>query len=194
MRWSILAAAVVSSALAVPSFADEVVFKNGDHITGKIESMEGGKMVITSKVAGKITVDIKDIKTFSSDGPVAIQLNDGTTVNQKVDAAADGQVALAPGGNLAPQNLPLANVKYVNFSEDWTGSITASGEYVRGNTESERLDLAIHMARRTEKDRITVDAGYLYGRDRFTTSTIPAAPTPSALPTKHYESVWKPCK
>jgi len=171
MRWSILATAVLSSALAAHSFADEVVFKNGDHITGKIETMEGGKMVITSKVAGKITVDMKDVKTFSSDGPIAIRLNDGTTVNQKVDAGPDGQFALAPGGNIAPQALPLTNIKNVNFKEEWNGNITAGGAIVRGNTESETLNLAAHITRRGEQDRITADAGYLYGRQRFITAT-----------------------
>ena len=31
--------------------ADEIFFKNGDHLTGKIESLEGSKMTITSAVA-----------------------------------------------------------------------------------------------------------------------------------------------
>lgn len=167
MRWSILAAMAISSALAAPSFADEVLFKNGDRISGKIETMEGGKMVIVSKVAGKITVDIKDIRTFSTDGPIAVRFNDETTVNQKINAGPDGQIAIAPGGNLAPQNLPLNKIKYVNFSENWTGHIAIGGEYARGNTESETLNLAIHLQRRTEQDRITTDAGFLYGRQRF---------------------------
>lgn len=172
MRWSILAAAVLSSALAIPLLADEVQFKNGDKITGTIESMEGGKMVIKSKVAGKITVDMKDVKTFATDAPISIRLKDSkTTITQKVAASQPGEVALAPGGPLAPQAVPLAGINYLNFKEDWTGTITASGALSRGNTESENLNLAIHMLRRTENDRITVDAGYLYGRQRITTAT-----------------------
>ena len=175
MRWSILAAAaeaVVSSVLAVPSFGDEVLFKNGDRISGTIETMDAGKMVIKTKVAGKITVDMKDVKTFSTDTPIAVRLKDSkTTVTQKVDTGPEGTVALAAGGALAPQPVDLGNVKSLNFKEDWTGNIVAGGALVRGNTESETLNIAIHMVRATEIDRMIVDAGFLYGRQRFETAT-----------------------
>jgi hypothetical protein len=40
--------------LGLPALkADEVVFKNGDHLKGKIESMDGGKMTLSGTVAGK---------------------------------------------------------------------------------------------------------------------------------------------
>src|SRR5205807_4661869 len=75
-------------------------------------------------------------------------------------------VAIAPGGALQPQNLPLASIKTVNFKEDWTGSLTAGGSLTRGNTSTEAFNLSLNMVRRTEKDRFTVDAGFLYGREK----------------------------
>src|SRR5579862_7249934 len=112
MRWSLVAATFVAAAMASSTYADEVFFKNGDHLTGKIESMEGGKLIISGTIAGKVTVDVKDIKTFASDGPVALKLNDGTVVHQQVTAGPDGQVSLAAGGALQPQNISISDVKY----------------------------------------------------------------------------------
>src|SRR5947209_851067 len=81
MRWSSLAVAVaLSSAAAAALHADEVVFKNGEHLTGKIDTIESGKATFTSAAGFKADIDLKDVKTFSTDGPVAIKLNDGTVV------------------------------------------------------------------------------------------------------------------
>ena len=100
-------------------------------------------MTITSAVAGKITVDMKDVRTFASDGPLAIKLKDGTLIHQQVATAQDGQIALAPGGALQPQNVALATIKTVNFKEDWTGSLTVGGQLARGNTNTDTLNDAV---------------------------------------------------
>ncbi len=157
-----LLAAFLSSA----AFADEVIFKNGDKLSGKIESMEGGKLVLSSKVAGKVTVDIKDISTFSSEGPLALKLQDGTVIQQKVTGGLPGQVALAERGVAVGRTLPIAKIKYVNFKEAWTGTVVAGGSIVRGNTDTDTFNFSAHAVRRGEKDRITLDSGFLYGRQQ----------------------------
>jgi putative salt-induced outer membrane protein YdiY len=151
---------------ASPGQADEVFFKNGDHLTGKIETLEASKLTITTAVAGKVTVDLKDVRTFSSDAPLAMKLNDGTVIHQKVAAGPDGQVAIAPGGALQPQAVPISSIKSVNFKEDWTGTLTVGGELARGNTNTDTLHAGLNHVRRTEKDRITAGAGVLYEREK----------------------------
>ena len=37
--------------------ADEVIFNNGDKLTGKVLSADGGKLKVKSDIAGKITTD-----------------------------------------------------------------------------------------------------------------------------------------
>src|ERR1700744_692397 len=49
--------------------ADEVIFKNGDRITGKIDVYDGTKLVMKSGPAAKVEIDLKTVKTFSTDGP-----------------------------------------------------------------------------------------------------------------------------
>ncbi|HWE04745.1 MAG TPA: DUF481 domain-containing protein [Tepidisphaeraceae bacterium] len=165
MKRFVLAAATISI-LSVAALADQVQFTNGDRLTGTIEGVEAGKMTFNSKLAGKLTINLKDVKTFSSDGPISIKLNDGTVIHQVVSAGPAGQITLAPGGVLQPQNVPLSSVKFINYKEDWTGNIVAGGSLTRGNTDTDELSLAINMGRRTEKDRLTVDGGFLYGREK----------------------------
>jgi putative salt-induced outer membrane protein YdiY len=146
--------------------ADEIRFKNGDRLTGSIKSMEAGKLSIKTAVAGTVTVDMKDVSTFSTDGPIEVRLSDGTQLKQRIAASDAGQVSLT-GGDVAAQNVPLASVKAINPSVGtWTGSAVVGGTLARGNTNSESLNASLHLVRRGENDRITMDAGYLWGREK----------------------------
>lgn len=126
-----LAVIAVGGAFSSAALADEIVFKNGDKLTGKIVSAEDGKLKIKSTVAGTVEVDLADVKTFASDAPVSIKLKDGTIIKQQV-AAADkaGEVAVKPGA-VAAQNVPIESIKSINQKETWTGSLVAGGLITR---------------------------------------------------------------
>jgi hypothetical protein len=63
--------------------ADEVLFLNGDRLTGKIISATGGKLTIKTEAAGELTVDLTKVKTFSTDEPVTLKTGD-TLLRSKV--------------------------------------------------------------------------------------------------------------
>src|SRR5580765_1662604 len=127
-------------ALAGSAFADQIVFKNGDRITGKIVSMDEGKIEIKSAVAGTVKVDLKDVSTFSTDGPIEIHLNDGTVLKQPVAADKEGSIA-AGGADMKPQSISLAAMKSINPPNGtWTGSVTVGASLARGNTDSESVN------------------------------------------------------
>src|SRR5690348_14031823 len=148
--------------------ADEVVFNNGDHLTGKIVTYDGEKLTIDTPMAGKISVDWKNIRTFSSDQPINVVLSDGTIIHQKVVAAeGDRQIAIGPDASIAPQNIPLSRIKKINPPpEKWAGNVVVGGLIARGNTDTDSLNASAHFVRRGEKDRLTFDAGYIYGREK----------------------------
>ncbi len=147
--------------------ADQVMFKNGDQITGKIVQQDDTTITIDSAVAGTVKVDIKDVKTFSSDAPVTLKLKDGSVVNDKVTAGPDGSVTTAGTGSVKGQSISLDSLAAVNPpSQQWTGDIAAGGLITRGNSDSEQLNLTADATRRTDIDRILANAGYLYGRQK----------------------------
>ena len=67
-------------------WADEVRLNNGDRLMGKIQIVEG-KLTVSGSLAGDVTVEMRDVQTFSTDAPVEIRLHDGTVVRQRVLAA-----------------------------------------------------------------------------------------------------------
>jgi putative salt-induced outer membrane protein YdiY len=146
---------------ASAALADEVRFKNGDRLTGTITESDGGKLKITTKVAGDVMVDMKDVETFSTAGPVDVRLKDGTMVNQRFEAgAAPGTVTAAAGPR---REIALSDVKLITPKlGKWTGSVVAGGLLTRGNSHTTSLNLSAAASRRGQDDRISAIAGYTF--------------------------------
>jgi len=154
-------------AAAAPLWADQVIFKNGDKLTGTIVSMDGGKLVINTAVAGNVTVDMEDVQTFSTDAPIMLKLKDGTVLHEKLTTGAPGTVAIAPGGTIQPQPVALEKLKQVNPPPiKWSGSLTAGAIVTKGNTDSDSFNVGLSLVRRSEIDRINIDGGYFYAKQK----------------------------
>ena len=69
---------VTLSAIALPSFADNVWLKNGDRLTGKISVLDGGKLLIETEYGGSIPLKWSKIATLESDQKLLIKQNDVT--------------------------------------------------------------------------------------------------------------------
>jgi putative salt-induced outer membrane protein YdiY len=158
---------VIAVLLGVASAAsgDEIRFKNGDRLTGTITEAGGGKLKISSKVAGDVTVDLKDVETFTTDAPLDVRLKDGTEVHQRFDAgAAPGTVTAAAGPR---REIALSDVKAITPKlGKWTGNIVAGGLLTRGNSHTTSLNLSAAATRRGEDDRISATAGYTFASQR----------------------------
>jgi putative salt-induced outer membrane protein YdiY len=81
-------------------------------------------------------------------------------------AGEAGKVNVAPAAGAPAGAVSLAEVKYVNFNEAWTGSILAGAMFARGNTFQDNANVAFDLARRTERDRWMFSGGYNFGRQR----------------------------
>lgn len=141
---------------------DEVLFKSGDRLSGTVKAVAGGKMTFDSAVAGPLTLNMADIKTFSTDNPIEIVQANGTVVQQKVGTGAEGQVTVAEAGPVALADIVKVNPEKVK----WTGVVSAGANFVRGNTKSDSVAVGAEAARRSEIDRITFGAGYYTSKQR----------------------------
>jgi hypothetical protein len=94
---AIISVVVFSSML----FADQVVLKNGDRLTGTIVKSDAKTLVIKTEFAGEVTVQWPAIQEINSTQPLHVSLADGKTVvgpvktsdgNLEVSTAAAGTV------------------------------------------------------------------------------------------------------
>jgi putative salt-induced outer membrane protein YdiY len=152
----------------VASLADELYFKNGDHLSGQIVRMTEDKLVFKSASAGEVTVSLSEVRTLSSEAPLEIHLKDGTVLHQPVAAAEPNGFSITTGTALRPQTFGLAQVASINPppkpQPKWTGSISGSVSSTHGNTSTESYAAGFNATRRSEKDRITANADYARSR------------------------------
>ena len=180
MRSMLIALGVLAVCGSIAT-ADMVALKNGDRVTGQIQSLADGKLHMKSDTMGDIAIDLAKVMTFSTDEPIVLVFKDGTVVHQQVAAAHDGMVAVQAGGLIAPQNFALADLAAVNPPEKpkvkWTGHLTFGATKTTGNSRGTTASGDTTLERRSEDDRITVNAYYLYAESEDPSTDIKSTTT-----------------
>ena len=150
-----------------PALGDVVFFTNGDRLTGTIKQLTDGKLVLASAVAGEVTIQLSEIRTFSSDAPIEVHFTDGTVVKQRILSAGPGRIGIGPTDALAAQAFDLAKITAINPPAKpvpkWHGAVSAGFSSTHGNTKADRRNVSVDVSRRSENDRITVKADYARG-------------------------------
>jgi putative salt-induced outer membrane protein YdiY len=167
MRCRILIVLAGLVLFAQSGYSDEVHLKNGDRLTGKIEHLVDGKLVFNSNVAGKVTIDLSNIQTISSDDPITVNLKDKTGFKQKVLSAEPGRFAVEGSEALKAQEFAVDDIVSINPPikpiPKWTGDISAGITSTHGNTKTEMISANVNLTKRTEKDRTQLSADYAKG-------------------------------
>lgn len=147
---------------ASSTFADTVIFKSGDKLTGKVVNMADGKMTFASTVAGEITLDMTEIQTFSTDEAITFEKADGSRVEtQAVAAETAGTVALKTDNS----SIAVADIAKINpTAPKWSGAVVAGAALARGNTKSDSFTVGANAQKRRENDRTTLGAGYRHDK------------------------------
>lgn len=158
---------VVLTGLAWPLHADVIFLVNGDRLTGKITHLLDNKLTFISDLAGEVTINMENIRSFATDMPVVLHLKDGSVIKHRVSASEAGTIQVEAGAILQTQVVQLADVVKINPPRPkWTGSASAGYTMNRGNSDKDTVNLATDLRRRTEKDRITFGAMYLFSREK----------------------------
>lgn len=148
-----------------PARGDEVLFLNGDRLSGKILKAASGKLTIKTEGAGDVVVDMSKVKTFSTDAPVAVGVKEQPPVSADVGAGPDRYVQTAPAPGAPPQPVAIADISAINPTPPaWTGSFSLNGLLTTGNSETEQLGFRGALSKRWPHDRLTFGAEYYYGR------------------------------
>ena len=155
---------VLLGVFAQSMYADELIFKNGDRLTGKVNHAVEGKLVFTSNIAGKVTVDMSNIQTFSTDEAVEVHLKDGNVLVQKVVSSKAGRFAVEGTDTVKAQDFDLSQISSINPPKPkWTGNVSAAVTSTHGNTKTEAISASANLSKRTEKDRTKLSADYARG-------------------------------
>ncbi len=141
--------------------ADEIVLKNGDKLTGKVVSMEKGKLVFNTSYAGDITIDWATVKSMKTDAPTALLLSNGTLIKGSVAPAEGDKVVVDTASSLGTPPLDLAEVtavnpKYLPQEVKLSGRANVAVAARSGNTNTSTYNLNGEVQARTNKSRYTL--------------------------------------
>src|SRR5690606_10352507 len=90
----VIMACMLLLSIARAAYADQVILKNGDIISGTVINKSGDTLTFNTAYAGDIKINWKEISTLSTDKPVATLLDDDSYLNSSLLPAESGAVRI----------------------------------------------------------------------------------------------------
>ncbi len=154
--------------MTLPVFADQVVLKNGDKLTGTIVKSDGKTLVLKTDYAGDVTIKFDVIQSLSSTGDLNVTVGGTTTIGPVTTTANDVVVATKTTG---PVEGPLASVTMLRspaeqaayekslhpgWTDGWAGGLNVGFALTSGNSETSNLNLGLNAVRTGTHDKVTL--------------------------------------
>lgn len=160
---------VVTSPYSI-SFADEVIFKNGERLIGEFERLEEGKLIFKSQIAGEITVDADKLQEIFSEKFLEIHLKGGAILKSKTFRSEADQFTVDGTEEREEQTFLMSDLSAINPplrpNVRWSGSISAGFTSSHGSSFSEDTSVSGDMVMRTDKHRLSIDGRYVVERNK----------------------------
>ena len=175
MRLNIALAIAGLFAIASTAAADTVVLKNGDHLTGTVETSDGKNITLKTDYAGEIQIQWSSIAELKTDKPVYVSMTNKSTVSGVV--TTNGPTIILHPVSGPPVEVALAQVTVVRgetqqaayekslhpgILEDWKGGFNLGFAIARGNSETTNLNTGFTADRKTLSDETTAYFSSLY--------------------------------
>lgn len=181
-----------SSSFCFVLFADQVVLKNGDRLTGAIVKADRKRLTLKSEFAGTVEVQWDAIKEISASQPLnitsrnnqvlvgTVTTSDGkldvqTTEAGKVRLAKDAVQTIRSKEEQAAYEAELERLRKPRLTDFWTGTLDSGLALTRGNARTTTYSLAFNAARTTAKDKILVYSTALYAANSSTGTSVTTA-------------------
>lgn len=169
-------------------FADQVVLKNGDRLTGTVVKSDGKTLILHTDAAGDVTIKFDAIQELKTDQELHVSLKGGKTAVGPV-TTTDGKIEVntKTGGTVEAAKDDVTLIRndaeqtayekslHPGLTHGWNGGANVGFSIARGNSQTENLALAFNAVHPTLNDKIT-----LYASSIYTKSDTPPPTTVSA--------------
>lgn len=169
-----LVAALVLSLFSWQAFADQVLLKNGDRLSGTIVKSDGGGLVLHTDAAGDVTFKWDAIQGIESSQQLHIELQDGKSIVGSV-TTSDGKLEIATKAGPvdespvnvktlrnAAEQIAYENTLHPGLLEGWKYGLNVGFALTGGNSETSNLSLAYTGVRQTLTDKLGLYADSIY--------------------------------
>ena len=175
MKRTAILAVMVAVALCSAVFADQIVLKNGDRLSGTILNSDAKTLVIKTDYAGEVAVDWSAVQDITSTQNLHVGLKDGRTLVGPVTTTEGRlQVGSQPSGTVATPKEEVAVIRndadqlaydkslHPGLMEGWNGGANVGFGLTRGNSQTKNLAIAFNAARPTLNDKLSMYATSIY--------------------------------
>jgi len=161
-------------------FADQVVLKNGDRLTGTIEKSDGKTVVVKTDFAGEVTIQWAAVQQIMSTAPLHVEAQGGKTAVGPVNTTDDTLEVKSSSGSVNVAKADVTALRsdaeqaayekslHPSLLQGWNGGATVGFALTRGNSETKNLSLAFTGDRKTDHDEITMYANTVYATNDAT--------------------------
>ncbi len=164
------------------AFADQIVLKNGDRLTGTIVKSDAKTLLLKTEFVGDVTVQWPAIESFTSTQPLHVGLTGGQTVVGPV-TTNDGKVevvtqsagtvtttkdsiqVIRSDAEQAAYDAALDRLQHPHLSDYWGGFVDTGLSATRGNSETTNYSLGAKAIRDAPSDKITVYANSVLAKN-----------------------------
>ncbi|HEY9127068.1 MAG TPA: DUF481 domain-containing protein [Acidobacteriaceae bacterium] len=186
----LLAGAAHTALAADPPPPDTVILANGDHLTGSVTQIDGGKLTLHTDYAGDVVIDFAKVSHVKLQK--AAVLSQMKTEGKKIDiskievteienSGKQVTVTTAAGGTQtapAPPTVrtPAAQTAYEatlhpNWAHAWTTTANLSFALARGNSDTTTLGTGETAVRQTLHDKTSLYFNEIFTHDGLANAT-----------------------
>jgi putative salt-induced outer membrane protein len=191
MRRSLLCVLLIVL-FAAAGKADQVTLKNGDRLSGDIESGDGKVLLLKTDYAGEITIQWDAVVGIESTENLNLTLKDGTKISGKITTsdgkfvvagAAPGAAAPAPKDTIVAvrndaeqktYDIDAEKMAHPKFYYFWSGLFDTGLALTRGNSSTASYTLDAKAVRETPRDKLTFYSNYIFADNQV---TVPSTTT-----------------
>lgn len=129
------------------ALGDTVVVENGDVLTGEVDGIAGGRLVLSTTYAGDVVIDMAAVREIETEGNYTLRLQDKRVVGRL--ASVDGAlVAITANANIpfAIEDLVLATQSKLAFTSlvrEWDSRVDLALALSSGNSTAESYNTLI---------------------------------------------------
>lgn len=157
LQWVLCSCAL--SALAAPVVADVVNLKNGDRLTGKVDSIAGGRVILDTEFAGRVLVHMEHVASLETEEAYDVRTKEGAAVTGRFLTGPEGQVLVVADDQSRP--IEVAEVRDAGQSKlaltrlvaEWSTRADLSAAVSTGNSDTESYNALVESI--LKRDRVS---------------------------------------
>jgi putative salt-induced outer membrane protein len=177
--------------LPTAAFADSISLKNGDHLTGTVTQLTGGKLTVHTDYAGDVTIAFDQVSSVKTDKPIVLaqETKKGKKIDIKkteitaIDRSGDAYTVTTASGTETVAAASLTTVRtpaaeqafeaslHPGWLHAWNATANISFALAKGNSDTTTLGTGVNAVRATPNDKTSLYYNEIYTRDGIADAT-----------------------